>query len=493
MSGRGVAAVFGHALVFGLAPMLQKLVSLALLPWFSFYLGPEGYGLGDFLFAVTGFFPVLFGLELRVGYVRAHATAAPEAAARLLGATVAASAALAVAAASAFCLVWPVLERIFEGVRLDPSFRAVLALGIFLDLLNLSLLAALQARLWSKRTAVLNLAAFALSAGANILFVVGLELGAYGLFLANALASAATTTALLWTLRRSFGAWPRWREAAIVLRPLLRYSLPLWGGGLAYFVLRNVDRLALTELASLATLGVYGMAWKLSSLLSSFLLVPFQRSFDVWRFKLWEERAEPRIIADILRWLLVAAGALALALATLGADLFGALADPRFAGIALYLPLLNLAALCQCASAVTSSAFFVTARTGLWIRCFLLAALAQAALCASLVWLLGALGAALASALVQGALWAASVRFGRTLWEIPYRHGEALAIVGLATGLSFARGAFAPADLVRALLLDVGLCAAFVLAAIGLRWIRTEEWAKLRALLMKRVPRRAAP
>jgi O-antigen/teichoic acid export membrane protein len=488
MSARGVAGVFGHALIFGLAPLLQKLVSFALLPWFSFHLGPEGYGLSEFLVALSGLFPVLFGLELRVSYLRAHAAAHGDERA-LLGATIGATALLALLAAFAFFLGWPLLEHGFEEVHLELGFRAVIAAGIACDLLNAMLFAALQARLWSGRTTLLNLAAFALSVGTNIGFVVGLELGAYGLFLSSTLTAALTTAGLLWILRRELGAVPPLRSCAALLRPLVIYSLPLWGGGLAYFVLRQVDRLVLTELASLATLGVYGMAWKLSSLLSSFLLLPFQRSFDVWRFKLWEERADGQVVGDVLRWLLVGAGALALAIATFGADLFGALADPRFAGLALYLPLLNLAALCQCASSVTSSAFFVTGRTALWMRCFLVASAAQVALCVLGVSLCGALGAALASAVVQAGLWAASVRYGHALWSVPYRHREALAIVAVATALSFARGLFGPLALLPALLVDALLCAAFLLAAARLRWVQPEERRRALAWLRARAAR----
>ena len=490
MTARGVAGVFGHALIFGLAPLLQKLASLVLLPWFTFYLGPEGYGLSDFLVAVTGFLPVLFGLELRVSYVRAHTSAAPGTEAPLLSASTAATALQALGASGTFFVGWPLLERLFDQVHVSAGFRAVLAAGIALDVLNLMLFAALQARLWSARTTLLNLATFVLSVGANIAFVVGLELGAVGLFLANTLTAAATTAGLFWILRRDFGALPGWRACGALLRPLVHYSLPLWGGALAYFVLRQVDRPVLTELASLATLGVYGMAWKLSGLVSNFLLVPFQRSFDVWRFKLWEEGADPRVVADVLRWLLVAAGALALAVATFAADLFGALADPRFAGISLFLPLLNLAALCQCASSVTSSAFFVTARTAQWMRFFLLAAFAQVSLCVLGVWAVGPIGAAITSAFVQGALWVVSARYGRALWDVPYRHREALSIVALATGLSFARGAFAPEALSHALLLDAGLCAMFVASAVLLRWVRVQEWRSGCALLRSWLARR---
>ncbi len=70
--------VFWHALVFGLAPILQKLVSLVLLPLYTHYLTAADYGEIELLTIITGLFGVVLRLELRHGYMRAWIAAADD-------------------------------------------------------------------------------------------------------------------------------------------------------------------------------------------------------------------------------------------------------------------------------------------------------------------------------------------------------------------------------------------------------------------------------
>ncbi len=46
--------IFRHAVVYGLAPMLQKAASLILLPLYTHYLTPRDYGEVELVVAVTG-------------------------------------------------------------------------------------------------------------------------------------------------------------------------------------------------------------------------------------------------------------------------------------------------------------------------------------------------------------------------------------------------------------------------------------------------------
>ena len=66
-----MTAVFWHALVFGLAPILQKLAGVVLLPLYTHYLSPRDYGEIEILTVVTGLFTVVLKLELRQGIMRA--------------------------------------------------------------------------------------------------------------------------------------------------------------------------------------------------------------------------------------------------------------------------------------------------------------------------------------------------------------------------------------------------------------------------------------
>jgi len=471
-----VRSVFRHALVFGMAPVLQKLIALLLLPYFTHYIDEEQYGLRDLLVAVTGFFPVLFTFEYRTGFLRSYVAA--ESAlerARLTTATVLSMAVLAALAAGSFQLFWEPIFRFAEAPPVSDFFRGVLTAGIALDILVLALVSVLQAELWSGRMVTLNLVQFTLGVLLNVYFVVVEELGALGLFLGYTLSSSVYLLGLLWLTRGLFTRRLSLLEIPSICRPAFLYSLPLWGGAIAYFVVRHVERIVIPGASGLASLGVYGFAWKLSNMLVVFLVGPFKRSFDVWRFKVYEEGGAVEVITDSFRWFMLALGGAAVGVATFGIDLFLGLADPGFAGAATYLPWLNVAVLLQGAYTVTASALFVTARTGLWMTLFVIGAVLQVVLCWVLIPQLGPHGAAYAMIATNAFLYAGSEVLGRRLWPVPYRHGLALGVVALATALSFARASAPVEKLGSALLLDALLLAVFVAVAVGMRWVAVAE------------------
>jgi O-antigen/teichoic acid export membrane protein len=487
-------SVFRHALIFGMAPVLQKLISLLLLPYFTHYLDEDEYGLRDLLVAVTGLFTVLFTFEYRTGFIRGYIAAkTAEARKELMTATVTLMTLLAALASVGFFLGWEPVFR-FAGVpSVSLFFRIVLTCGIFLDIMIMTLTAAAQAELWSARIVGLNLVQFTVGVVLNIYFVVTLEMGALGLFLGYTLSSIISLVGLLWITRELFGSRLRLGPAFAICWPALVYSLPLWGGSLAYFVVRYAERIIIPAAGSLAGLGIYGIAWKLSNMLVAFLLEPFMRSFDVWRFKIHEERGDLTIIGDTFRWVMLGVGAASLVLSTVGVDLFMWLADERYGAAAVYVPWLNAAVLFQCAYSITASSFFVTAKTGLWMRIFVGAAVLQVAACWLLIPWLGPIGAPLAMIATNLFLYFCSILYGGKLWAVPYRHGLAMGVTVLVTALSLARQQLNAESWFFAGAVDLALLLVFGGSALAFRWVEVAElrllWERSWSAIRRKVSR----
>ena len=188
---------------------------------------------------------------------------------------------------------------------------------------------------------------------------------------------------------------------------------------------------------------------------------------------------------------MLAIGAATLVLTTAGVDLFMWLADERYGGAAVYIPWLNVAVLLQCAYSITASSFFVTARTGLWMKIFVVAAVMQVAACYVLIPWLGTQGAPFAMILTNGFLYVGSIVFGWRLWRVPYRHGLAIGVIVLVTGLSLARQSFSSESWLVVAAADVALIAAFAGVALALRWALISElrrgWQRVSDAILEKV------
>jgi O-antigen/teichoic acid export membrane protein len=481
-----------HAMIFGLAPVLQKLVGMVLLPFYTHYLTTADYGEIEILTVLTGLFGLALRLELRPGYMRAWLTAADTGArAALFRGALRLIGVLAAAGTLLFLLVSGPLAARLVGHPLSLAYRGVLAVGLFCDVLGMVFAATLQARLRSREMVVLSVATFALNASVTVACVVGLRLGAFGFFIGGAAGSTANLCGMVFLTLPLLRAHPT--EPARIAA-LVRYSLPLLGAASLYFIVRNADRVAVSQLLSVSELGIYGMGWTLANMLMTFVLLPMQSSFEVWRYKLHADPAQHGEMAEVFRLVMLVMATGALGLNTFAADAFTLLADARFDATLGILPLLTTAVVLQGGYSIISSAFYVTEATGQWLRIFAVGAAAQVAGSMLFIPPFGLYGAAVGAIVANTLLYAGAAAWGRRLWPVPYRHGMAVALTLVTLGLSLARRAMPTTALDVAVGMDGATLALFVAALFLLRIVTPADIALLhRAVLSRRATQAGAP
>lgn len=485
MTGSGsIAQVFWHALVFGLAPILQKLIGLVMLPLYTHALTPADYGAIEMLTIITGLFGVVLRLELRSGFIRAWHAGDAASQAALFAITARLLLALGAAGALVFLLSIGPLAQWLLGHRIGWEFRALLAVGLFADVLSSVFLSTLQAQLRSGAMVTLGVAQFALSSGLTVLCVVGLRLGPFGFFIGGTAASLAALVAMvalrpLASAAASAAAHPPVVTPAGQLSELLRFSLPLMVGAILFFVVRNADRLAVSQLLSVSSLGLYAMAWSLANILMTMVFMPLQASLDVWRFKMHGDGDRARDFAAIFRISMLAIGVAAVFLATLGTDLFAAVADPRFTYAVAYVPFLIVAVMLQAGYSIIASAFYVSGATAQWSRIFAVGAAIQVAASVLLIPLLQIYGAAASIILANLFLYCAAACRGALLWRVPYDHAGVARLILLVFACPTVRTALTVQWSVSALAADVAALMLFALALPVLCLVGAED---LRAL-----------
>lgn len=458
--------VFRHALIFGLGPVLQKGASLVLLPLYTHHLSPADYGEIELLTLLVGLFVVLFGFEYRQGYIQAlNRGKGRKEEARVVSASVFLFSILALLGSFCFWFALPLFSDTFLEYRLGWEYAAVLTIGLFADIMNFLLSATAQARLWSARIVSISLVQFLFGTGLSVYLIVVLDMGPLGLFAGNAVGSLLMMGVLLHFIRSDIS---RPRKVRETIKPILVFSLPLFVGSLVYFVLRQVDRVVISEYLSLDELGLYSIGWKLSALLMTFIYIPFIRSFDVWRFRFYEEGGRTDEVARIYRIFIVGVATAALGLATFGADVFVLLADKQFEAAMIFLPLLNAAIMLQCCYSITSSAFYVSGATGVWLCILACGAVIHVAGSIVLVQTIGVAGAALSMLCANLVIYLIASRWAPKYWDVPYQHGRVIIIIGISTALSYGRTFWPRDDILFNLGLDAAFLFAFVVCVFGI-------------------------
>jgi O-antigen/teichoic acid export membrane protein len=484
-----VRGIFHHAFIYGLAPVLQKAASLVLLPLYTHYLAPSAYGEVELLTVITGAITVLCELEYRQGYIRALIGAdGPERKRDVFSSSLLLLVLSGLAGTLVFLASLTVAGPMLLGRTLGPFYVGVVAIGLFFSIATTILRCTAQAELWSARTVAVEFSVFVIGTLVSAYCIVGLQIGSIGFFIGIAVGSVISFFTFLWFCRRLWTARIGGRETVV---PILRFSYPLLASAMLYFVIRYSDRLVIGGMLSVAAVGIYGMTWKLANLLVTFVLIPFQRSFDTWRYRLYEEGGHEELLARTFHQLIMAVAFFAVILNTLVVDLFVALVDARFVDAVLYLPPLSCGIILQAGYTVIASAFFVTGRTGLWLKVFVFGACAEVLGLIVLVPLLELYGAAFATAFANAVLYIGALRSSRALWPVRYRHGPVVLAVAAVALIGAAHSALRPDSFAGKEVADIALVTAYVIFLFATRMVLVGEVVTAGSWLLAKMTRAA--
>jgi O-antigen/teichoic acid export membrane protein len=299
---------------YQVADVVSKFMAVLLLPVYTRYITPAGYGVVELLGNGVIFISILVRLGIIEAFLRYYFTDQdPErrdALARravwfLLLATTVASAILAALAVP--------LSRLVLGYR-DVTIWLIAVLGLW-AFTNLELaygLLRVDERV--KTYAAASLINVALTIAASVVLVVGLHDGARGLLLGNYGASTVVLFGLWWRMRRRLLRRTAWAEP---LPTLLRFGLPTVPAEASVYALSLVDRYYIYHARSPSLAGLYSIAVKLAGAVA-FLVRGFQYAWPPLAYSVQDDAAAARLYGLVTTYYVLVSGWVVAGLALLG-------------------------------------------------------------------------------------------------------------------------------------------------------------------------------
>ncbi|HEY3727835.1 MAG TPA: lipopolysaccharide biosynthesis protein [Solirubrobacteraceae bacterium] len=313
---------------YQVADVVSKLIAVLLLPVYTRYINPAGYGVVELLANGVIFVSIVVRFGMIEAFLRYYFIDQDPArrdalvrrtAAFLLVATTISSLALAAAAVP--------LSRLVLGYRDPTTFRiAVLGLWSFTNLELAYGLLRVDERL--RTYAVASLSNVFLTIAGSLVLVVGLGDGARGLLLANYAASTAVLLVLWWTMRRRLA--PR-RGAADRMGVLLRFGLPTVPAEASVYALSIVDRYYVYHARSPTLAGLYSIAIKLAGAVA-FIVRAFQYAWPPLAYSVRDDLEAARLYGLVTTYYVFVSGWMVAGLALLGRWVLRLLAAPQFFG-----------------------------------------------------------------------------------------------------------------------------------------------------------------
>jgi O-antigen/teichoic acid export membrane protein len=299
---------------YQVADVVSKFIAVLLLPVYTRYIDPAGYGVVELLANGVIFVSIVVRFGMIEAFLRFYFTDEDQerrdalvrrATGFLLVATTIATAVLAGFASP--------LSRLVLGHRDTKTFLvAVLGLWSFTNLELAYGLLRVDERL--RTYAITSLTNVVLTIGASVVLVVGFGDGARGLLLGNYGATTVVLLGLWWTMRHRLA--PR-KGPAEQMAVLLRFGLPTVPAEASVYALSLVDRYYVYHERSPALAGLYSIAVKLAGAVA-FIVRAFQYAWPPLAYSVTDDAEAARLYGLVTTYYLFVSGWVVAGLALLG-------------------------------------------------------------------------------------------------------------------------------------------------------------------------------
>jgi O-antigen/teichoic acid export membrane protein len=313
---------------YQLADLVSKVMGVLLLPVYTHFVAPAGYGTVELVANTVIFVSILVRFGMIESFLRFHFTDEDQARRDALARRAAWFLLLATTVASAVLLAFPgPLSKLMLNHRDVPVFRlAVLGLWSFTNLELAYGLLRVDERLRAYATA--SLSNVALTIVGSLVLVVGFHDGANGLIAANYGATAVVLLAVWWTMRHRLLVR---RAPAERFSELMRFGLPTVPAEASVYALFLIDRYYLLYDKGRGAVGLYSIAVKLAGAVA-FIVRAFQYAYPPLAYSVRDDREAARLYGLITTYYVLVTGWVIAGLALEGRWVLRLLAAHKFYG-----------------------------------------------------------------------------------------------------------------------------------------------------------------
>ena len=324
--GAQVKRLGKHTVIYGLGGLVSRILAVLLLPLYTSYLGPKGFGKIETVVALTTVLVIVLRMGISSAFFRFYFDSKDEAQRTLVVRT---SFWFTMAMATAGLIVGFVLATpIAHGLKLgdDPWLVRAAFVGLWAQMNYEQLTSLFRVEERSTQFVLASVANVLITVGMTVLLVVGLHKGPTGAVVGNFIGTLCVYLVLLAYRRYQLGL----QFSRDLLRQMNHFGMPLVPSALALWAINFIDRIFIAQYKGQAEVGVYSVAVRISSAIV-FLMIAFRLAWPAFAYSIEDDREAKRTYSYVLTYLVFVCCWVSLALGVLAPWLVEVLAPkPRF-------------------------------------------------------------------------------------------------------------------------------------------------------------------
>src|SRR6476660_6778344 len=297
--GAEVKRLGKHTAVYGLGGLVSRILAVLLLPLYTHYLGPQGFGKIETIVALPTVLVIVLRLGISSAFFRFYFDTKDEAHRTLVVRT---SFWFTMTLATAGLIVgWIFATQIAHALKRgdDPWLVRAAFVGLWAQMNYEQLTSLFRVEERSTAFVVASVANVLITVGATVLLVVGLHKGPTGAVVGNFIGTLTVYFALLIYRRYQLGL----QFSRDLLRQMNHFGMPLVPSALALWAINFIDRIFIAQYKGQAEVGVYSVAVRIASAIV-FLMIAFRLAWPAFAYSLEDDRDAKRTYSYVLTYLL---------------------------------------------------------------------------------------------------------------------------------------------------------------------------------------------
>ncbi|RPI77990.1 MAG: hypothetical protein EHM45_07195 [Desulfobacteraceae bacterium] len=263
-----------HTLIFSLSSILSKAIGFFLLPIYTRYLNPTDYGILEILslllnvsiFFITQGLPSALFRSYSYEYVDDEKMRKQAVSTSILYVSI-----VGFIFSASFYLSAGYINKVIYGTKNYTHLIQMIAITAFIVTSSHIPSALLRAKLKSIQLSISSIVYLLLNISLNLYFILILKIGLKGLIYGNLISAFLFSLILFMLVSKDISRTFSFK----ILKKMLIYGLPLVPAGLALFLMNGSDRFFLQYFSTSHEVGLYGVGYKISAIISFIIFEPF--------------------------------------------------------------------------------------------------------------------------------------------------------------------------------------------------------------------------
>ena len=333
-----------HSFLYGISDILRKIVSFLMLPIYTRYLSPEGYGVVEMMMIAIAVMEIFLGARMGQAIFRYYFMEKDAEMKKTVFST--ALIITIIASTIAYIVLYFNADTATQIMLGDTTFANLMAmLGLILVTQVLEEYGFIYIRIHQRPLLFLIVGVFKLllQVGLNVYFLVFRGMGVEGVIY-SALLSTGTMAVLSLSYCYYYSGVRFSKELA---KKLFLFSYPVWLTGIGGIYVGSGDKYFLRLFSGLEEVGIYSLGAKFGFLVLVLVWGPFSKIWETQCYEIYNSENAKKIYANLFMMLVVILSFIGLGIALFTENVLWVMSDKSFWPASGIVPILVLTQIIQ--------------------------------------------------------------------------------------------------------------------------------------------------